>query len=107
VRVQALARRGRPGGDSGQPRLDPARHAVVHEATEVPLTPTEYRLLARLMSAPGDVVRRQTLIAAAWPMGAAVHDNTLDSYVRRLRREVAALDGHEIRTVRGVGYSWR
>ena len=108
VRVEALARRPRASTyDEEGLRLDPARHALVGPSSEISLTPTEYRLLARLMSSPGDVVRRNTLVAAAWPMGAVVHDNTLDSYVRRLRTKLATLDyGHEIRTVRGVGYSW-
>jgi two-component system OmpR family response regulator len=109
VRVQALARRGRPEtAGSTTLRLDPSRHSIVAEDREVSLTPTEYRLLARLMSNPGEVIRRNTLVAAAWPMGAAVSDNTLDSYLRRLRVKVAELgDDHEIRTTRGVGYSWR
>jgi two-component system response regulator MprA len=42
-------------------------------------------------------------------MGAAVHDNTLDSYVARLRRKLDDLGdvGRSIETVRGVGYVWR
>lgn len=73
------------------------------------LTPTEYRLLARLVGRPGDVVRRRELAAAAWPMGAVVNDNTLDSYIRRLRTKLdeASHEGNMIETVRGVGYVWR
>ena len=36
-----------------------------------------------------------------------VSDNTLDSYVRRLRKKLEPLDGGAISTVRGVGYRWR
>jgi two-component system response regulator MprA len=74
---------------------------------EVGLTPTEFRLLGRLMSEPATVVRRHTLIAAAWPHGAMVSDNTLDSYVRRIRNKLEAVDLEPITTVRGVGYRWR
>ena len=75
----------------------------------MPLTPTEFRLLARLVGAPGEVVRRHALVAAGWPMGAVVHDNTLDTYIRRLRTKLADVGhgGHAIETVRGVGYVWR
>ncbi len=55
----------------------------------MPLTPTEFRLLARLAAAPGEAVRRRALVQAAWPHGAIVHDNTLDVYIARLRRKLA------------------
>jgi two-component system OmpR family response regulator len=89
--------------------LDPTTHAVVHGDVSVALTPTEFKVLARLMAAPGEVVRRRALVAAGWPDGATVSDNTLDSYVRRLRAKLAALPegGPAISTVHGVGYSWR
>jgi two-component system, OmpR family, response regulator len=109
VRLDALLRR-TPAPlpeDPGAPVLDPARHALVLGDVEVALTPTEFRLLGRLMSEPATVVRRHTLIAAAWPHGAMVSDNTLDSYVRRIRNKLEALDLEGITTVRGVGYRWR
>jgi two-component system response regulator MprA len=51
------------------------------------------------------VVRRRELVAAAWPDGAVVHDNTLDAYLARIRRKLRD-GGHAaaIQTVRGVGY---
>lgn len=86
-------------------RLDPVGHRLVG-VSEQPLTPTEYRVLAVLVNAPGEVVRRKALAAAGWSHGAIVSDNTLDQYVARLRRKVAAAsDGqHQITTVHGVGH---
>jgi two-component system response regulator MprA len=109
VRLRALMRRAVPAGDSGGDetglRLDPATHAAVHRDGNVPLTPTEYRLLAALAARPGHVVRRHELVAAGWPDGAIVHDNTIDAYIARLRRKLKEIgrDG-AIATVRGVGY---
>jgi two-component system response regulator MprA len=110
VRVRALLKR---SGSDTQPddsglRLDPAAHAArVGERTEQ-LTPTEFRLLAAMAARPGEVVRRRGLVAAAWPDGAIVHANTLDTYVGRLRRKLAALEAPQgIDTVRGVGYVLR
>ena len=54
------------------------------------LTPTEFRILARLASRPGDAVRRRQLIDAGWAHGSIVHDNTLDVYIARLRQEARA-----------------
>jgi two-component system response regulator MprA len=109
VRLEALLRRtpGRAALSDGRPVLDPARHAFVVGDAEVVLTPTEFRLLGRLMAEPATVVRRHALVAAAWPHGAMVSDNTLDSYVRRIRNKLSPLAMAQISTVRGVGYRWQ
>jgi two-component system response regulator MprA len=103
VRLQALVRRGggRDAVEAAGLRLDPATHAV----DGVPLTPTEFRLLAQLLAQPGKAVRRRELVRAGWPHGAIVRENTLDAYVARLRRKLKQIDGApEIATVHGVGY---
>jgi len=110
ARLEALVRRS--GGDGALKgaglRLDPVTHAVISGDAKVGLTPTEFRLLGRLLARPGEAVRRRQLVAAGWPHGAIVHDNTLDSYIARLRRKLRALpDAPTIATVHGVGYSLR
>jgi two-component system OmpR family response regulator len=107
ARLQALLRRG--GGDEAVEaaglRLDPVSHSVSDGETTLPLTPTEFRLLARLLARPSEAVRRRDLVRAGWPYGAVVHENTLDVYVARLRRKLKQLARTpEITTVHGVGY---
>jgi two-component system response regulator MprA len=112
IRLQALLRR--TGGSATTPLngsdfvLDPAAHALVDGNVRVGLTPTEFRLLAALAGRRGELLRRRELIAAAWPDGALVHDNTLDAYIARIRRKLrkAGSDG-AIETARGVGYVLR
>ena len=106
-RLEALLRR--TGGDSAVEaaglRLDPITHSVRGESAEVALTPTEFRLLARLLANPGEAVRRRDLVRAGWPHGAIVHENTLDAYIARLRRKLRALEAApQLVTVHGVGY---
>jgi two-component system response regulator MprA len=109
VRVRALLRRGRGDEaprDDGGAVLDPTAHAIVCGDRRVTLTPTEFRLLAALAARPGAVLRRSELVAAAWPLGAIVHDNTLDAYVARVRRKLRESGAPEaVETVRGVGYA--
>jgi two-component system response regulator MprA len=110
ARLQALVRRG--GGEHvaevGALRLDPARHGIACGGESVELTPTEFRIFARLAARPGEAVRRRELVQAAWPDGAIVHDNTLDVYVASIRRKLATLpDAPAIKTIYGVGYSIR
>jgi DNA-binding response OmpR family regulator len=89
----------------GSLRLDPVSRALREGSNEVPLTPTEFRLLSALAAQPGAVVRRRDLVRAAWPEGAIVYDNTLDQYVARLRRKLRAVASDaQITTSRGVGY---
>ena len=111
VRVQALQRRvvvTTPLGASDGLTLDPAVHAITNGEERVSLTPTEFRLLAALAAQPGKVVRRAALVAAGWPDGAIVHDNTLDAYLARIRRKLRQAGAVEaIHTSRGVGYELR
>ena len=106
ARLRALLRRLVPVVDEADAvALDPASHALTGAHGEVPLTPTEFRLLACLLRASGAVVRRRDLVNAAWPPGAYVAENTLDQYVAKLRRKlVQAQSGRTLTTVRGVGY---
>ncbi|HZR96450.1 MAG TPA: response regulator transcription factor [Gaiellaceae bacterium] len=107
ARLQALLRRsGRDGAlQAAGLRLDPVSHTAGDGTSTVSLTPTEFRLLARLLARPGEAVRRRDLVRAGWPHGAIVRDNTLDAYVARLRRKLRELAGApEISTVHGVGY---
>jgi two-component system, OmpR family, response regulator len=111
VRVRALLRRATPH-PAAEPelglRLDAAAHAARCGERIVSLTPTEFRVLAALASHPGDVIRRRELISAAWPDGAIVHANTLDTYIGRLRRKLDAVGSEQrIDTARGVGYALR
>ena len=111
VRIRALLKRVEVSEEPparGELRLDPAAHgARVGERVEA-LTPTEFRLLAALAARPGEVLRRNELVSAAWPDGAIVHANTLDAYIGRLRRKLRALGASaEIATARGIGYTLR
>lgn len=102
----ALKRTGSvPTPTTGDLILDPVGHSLTVQGTRVGLTPTEFRLLAALMAASGDIVRRRELIRAGWPEGAQVSDNTLDQYLTRLRRKLR--DGGSeltVTTARGIGH---
>jgi two-component system response regulator MprA len=107
ARLQALLRRSGADGavEAAGLRLDPVSHSVVSGDGAAQLTPTEFRLLGRLLLRPGEAVRRRELVRAAWPHGALVRDNTLDAYIARLRRKLRDLpSAPPITTVHGVGY---
>lgn len=112
-RVKAILRRTRPAGRSG-PRplvhegliLDPEKQKVTVDGHPVMLTPSEYRLLHILMSAPGRVFSRQQLLNHLQDRGQVVVDRVIDVHVGKLRRklEADASRPRYILTVRGTGY---
>jgi two-component system, OmpR family, response regulator len=109
ARVQALIRRGGSGPevDVADLQIDPVGHTLRHLELTTSLTPTEFRVLAKLLAQPGQTVRRRELVRAGWPHGAFVRQNTLDAYIARLRRKLRGLESSaEISTVHGVGYKF-
>jgi two-component system response regulator MprA len=107
ARLRVAVRRSPGVGQVGAGDLvaDPTTHDLSGPRGSVSLTPTEFRLLTRLLAPPQVVVRRQELVAAAWAHGSHVSDNTLDQYVAKLRRKLAEVGtAARIVTVRGVGY---
>ncbi|MEP6814408.1 MAG: response regulator transcription factor [Marmoricola sp.] len=109
VRIAALHKRTRPAPQTVTGlHLDPDRYSVRHGDREEQLTPTEFRMLASIAAQPGTVVRRRAAVAAGWPDGAMVSENTIDSYARRLRVKLHAVESPvALETVRGVGFVLR
>lgn len=118
ARIGAMLRRGdaKPV-DSGAMRqgpfaLDRSRHELTFEGAPIPLTVTEFRLMAALMAAEGRVLDRSSLIDKVLGNGAVVLDRTIDVHITSLRKKLAAADSVGrtaawVQTVRGVGYTFR
>ena len=83
--------------------LDPARRRVTSDGTEVSLTSTEFDLLAKLMSSPGQVVTREQLLSSVWGHVDYGGGRTVDVHVAQVRSKLG--EPNPIRTHRGVGYS--
>lgn len=73
---------------------------------EIKLTFTEFRLLELLVRNHGKVVVRPAIVEALWGQRREVTENTLDAFVRLLRRKIEDHPADRlIQTHRGVGYS--
>jgi len=86
--------------------LDHDRHKVTCDGEEVPLTPTEFKLLQALMQRPGKVFSRNELLGRLYPHGEAVINRVIDVHIGKLRHKIESdpSDPHYIVTVHGVGY---
>jgi two-component system, OmpR family, phosphate regulon response regulator PhoB len=111
ARVRAVLRRaqpavGEPVLSQGRLVMDVDRHVVRHGQRELPLGPTEFRLLRHFLAHPGRVFSREQLLDRVWGHDAAIEPRTVDVHVRRLRRAFAAGGvADPIRTVRSAGYA--
>jgi DNA-binding response OmpR family regulator len=110
ARIRAVLRRtgGPPEGERvrqlGGITLDPNRRSVHAAGSPVTLTPTEFDLLAHLMSRPGRVFSREELLASVWGYAAHAGTRTVDVHVAQIRAKLGDA-APVLRTVRGVGYT--
>ena len=118
ARLRALRRRLRTSADATEPDIvldsDPAhyvvlstsRGAAVLDGKDVPLTVTEYRLLAELAQPAGRVLSRSALLESVWEHGYYGDERIVDVHIRRLRTKIESDPGRPqmVVTVRGMGY---
>jgi DNA-binding response OmpR family regulator len=110
ARIEALLRR-RPG--SAEPdvieddflQIDRARHRVTVLGVEIPLTPTEFRMLEAFAASPGRVLGHGQLLDDVWGDRIRGRDE-VKLYVSYLRRKLALAGIDPVETVRGVGYRY-
>jgi len=85
--------------------LDPAAHQVRVRGRLLMMRPNEYRLLAHFLAHPDQVFSRATLIEHLGKDSKAIDERTVDVWVGRLRRALAAEGVPDpLRTVRSLGY---
>ena len=86
--------------------LSPERFACWIEDEELDLTPVEFRMLQALMSHPGRVYSRESLMKSSYLDDRIVSDRTIDSHIKNLRKKIseAAADDEIIHSIYGVGY---
>ena len=86
--------------------IDVASRQVFLDGESIPLTRTEFDILAALSSRPGVVWSRRQLIDAVWGEPWVGNDHLVDVHLGHLRRKLAddPADPRFVFTVRGVGY---
>jgi len=86
--------------------LDKGRREVRKEGKVLDLTPTEFDLLATLMSAPGRAFSRADLLEAVQGVAFEAYERTIDVHIKNLRQKLGddPTEPVYIGTVRGIGY---
>ncbi len=83
--------------------IDRHSHRALYRDEELPLTPTEFRLLEVLLRQAGRAFTRNELMDAAIGEDAVVLERTIDVHIKSLRKKLGEA-ADLIETVRGVGY---
>jgi DNA-binding response OmpR family regulator len=109
ARVEVLLRRRQPQARSvlrvADLELDLVTHAANRAGQELPLQPTEYRLLEFLMRHAGQVLTRTMIFEHVWGFHFDPGTNVIDVHIGRLRRKIDQPGQSSlIRTIRGSGY---
>ena len=90
---------------AGPVAMDPDRHQVTVDGTQVELTRREFDLLHYLLENKGRVISRESLLDHVWGFDFVGETNAVDVYIRFLRAKIDERFGVKlIHTVRGVGY---
>lgn len=95
--------------EAGKLRVDLAARLVYLDGKEVHLTPTEYKLLAVLVSHAGKVLTHRHLLKEVWGPNFLDHTNYLRVHMAQLRHKIEAEPARPryILTETGVGYRLR
>ncbi|CCQ13819.1 putative OmpR family two-component response regulator [Rhodococcus sp. AW25M09] len=109
ARLRALVRRGAPARPAvlvvGDLELDPSRHRVTRQGTELSLTPREYSVLEYLMRRNGMVANKSEIVRSVWDTNYDGDENIVEVYIGYLRKKVdLPFEAKLIETVRGAGY---
>ncbi|MGE5089300.1 MAG: phosphate regulon transcriptional regulator PhoB [Candidatus Levyibacteriota bacterium] len=110
ARIKAVLRRRAPEAaqeplEAGGLRLDPVTQRVSVSGREVPLGPTEFRLLRFMLARPERVHSRAQLLDMVWGDHVYIEERTVDVHIRRLRVALEPFGADKlIQTVRGSGY---
>ena len=92
--------------EQGRLRVDLEAHRVSLDGEALHLTPTEFKLLARLVRSAGQVVTHRALLADVWGPEFTEHTHYLRLYMGQLRAKLEAepADPRLLLTEPGVGY---
>ncbi|WP_113702451.1 response regulator transcription factor [Nonomuraea lactucae] len=113
LRIRAILRRSRtrPRPDTvlryADVELDVEAHEVRRAGVRVDLSPTEFNLLAYLLTNAGRVVSKVQILDSVWRYDFDGDSSIVESYVYYLRKKIDRWEPQLIHTVRGVGYTLR
>ena len=114
ARVKAVLRRKNAGGSgevddcvrAGDFCVNLTRYEVRYRGESIVCTPKEVEILHLLMSHPGQVFDRETILSKIWGYDFFGETRAVDTQIKRIRQKLPENMGFGIRTVYGRGYKF-
>ena len=90
----------------GQLEFDPIARQIKINDEQIDLPRREYALAEILINGRDRIISKHQIIDHLYGFGSEVDEKTVELYIHRLRKRIAG-SGAEIKTARGLGYSFR
>lgn len=87
--------------------LDDDAHRVERAGVEVPLSPTEFKLLRYLLANEGRVLSKSQILDHVWNYDFGGDGGIVETYIGYLRKKIDDVEPKLIHTIRGIGYTIR
>ncbi|PIR68681.1 DNA-binding response regulator [Candidatus Nomurabacteria bacterium CG_4_10_14_0_2_um_filter_30_12] len=87
--------------------LDNSKHIATQKGVTLNLTLKEYSILEYLMLNADQVVTREQLLEHCWDFAYSAFSNITDVYIKQLRKKLKDTNEKYIKTIRGVGYTFK
>lgn len=105
-----LSREGKKSNiyDDGFLKIDFELGVIQIEEKSCPITPTEYRILKKLVEHKGQLLTYSVLLDSLWEEGIELLDkHALAVNINRLRKKIETEEHRYIANVYGMGYIWK
>lgn len=94
--------------DDGFLKIDFELGMIQVEEKNCPITPTEYRILKKLIENKGQLLTYSVLFDSLWEEGVEFIDkHALAVNINRLRKKIETVEHNYISNIYGMGYIWK
>lgn len=108
LRINALARRANITSQNkisiGKIEIDINEYSLKYDGNPIPLTKKEFDLLFKLISYPNKIFTKTQLIEEIWGYDRDVLEDSIKTYINKLRAKLANISEIEIVNLKGIGY---
>lgn len=108
LRINALARRANITNQDkiviGKIEIDLAEYSFRYDGNRIEFTKKEFDLLFKLISYPNKIFTKMQLIEEIWGYDSDVLEDSIKTYINKIRTKLAEIAEIEIVNLKGIGY---
>lgn len=108
LRINALARRANITNQNkikiGKIEVDLDEYSFKYDGKPIEFTKKEFDLLFKLISYPNKIFTKMQLIEEIWGYDSDVLEDSVKTYINKIKTKIAGIDEIEIVNLKGIGY---